>query len=92
MVVADDFIMTLDSGDEVDVDELPVPKKKTVKGKIVDESLNPDFTFDLSGDPYVDLFNLENTDEVKIGSKPVRPTVLITLNNTESVLGASFGG
>lgn len=36
--------------------------------------LNPDFSFDLSGDPYNDFLNdhLDVQDLVKKGSKPVR--------------------
>lgn len=68
MAVDDDFIMTLDSGDEEEV-EVPAAKK-SAKGNEVDDSLNPDFTFDLSGDPYVDV--VESGDVVKTGSKPVR--------------------
>ncbi|KII94365.1 hypothetical protein PLICRDRAFT_133018 [Plicaturopsis crispa FD-325 SS-3] len=67
----DDFIMTLDSDD----DEVP-PKKTTAKsGKVQDAEdahLNPDFSFDVSGDPYADILEAENGlhDLVKKGSKP----------------------
>jgi len=72
MAVSDDFIMTMDSGDEEEVDELPLPTKKAAKGKEVDDSLNPDFTFDLTGDPYVDVLGVDSGDIVKTGSRPVR--------------------
>lgn len=73
MAMSEDFIMTLDSGDEGEVgEELPLPTKKATKGKEVDDSLNPDFIFDLSGDPYVDVLGVDNGDIVKTGSRPVR--------------------
>lgn len=67
-----DFIMTLDSGDEDEmVEEVEVEVKKTGK-EGVNDGLNPDFVFDLSGDPYVDVLGAESGDVVKTGSKPVR--------------------
>lgn len=61
--------MTIDSDDEA----APV---KTTKGKdiVVDDSqLNPDFVFDLSGDPYSDILGATTNlqDYVKKGSKAV---------------------
>ncbi|KIJ25753.1 hypothetical protein M422DRAFT_273273 [Sphaerobolus stellatus SS14] len=72
-MAVDDFIMTIDSGDEMELDEAPppVPVKKSGKSKeTIDDSLNPDFVFDATGDAYVDLIDIEHQDEVKTGSKP----------------------
>ena len=46
-------------------------KTQTVEEAV---ALNPDFSFDLSGDPYHDFLNdhLDVQDLVKQGSKPVR--------------------
>ena len=69
----DDFVMTLDS-DEESPSEI-VTHAKLSGSKVVDEAqLDPTLTFDISGDPYSDLFHGEAnyTDVVKIGSKPVR--------------------
>ena len=76
--MADDFIMTIDSGDE----EVPVPStSKQSKGKqkaaeMGDETaaLDHSFTFDLTGDAYTDIFDEEVTfqDVVRAELKPVR--------------------
>ncbi|KAI0695597.1 DEAD-domain-containing protein [Cytidiella melzeri] len=68
-MAADEFVMTIDSDDE------DVVVKKAAKAKesvIEDAQLNPDFVFDLSGDPYTDLLgnSSEPQDYVKKGSKP----------------------
>jgi ATP-dependent RNA helicase DDX27 len=91
-MAVDDFIMTLDSGDEEEeVGEIPVPTKKSVTGKEVDDSLNPDFTFDLSGDPYVDV--VESGDIVKTGSKPVSSfQPFRRVSDAQCVLGSHFSG
>ncbi|KAE9411109.1 DEAD-domain-containing protein [Gymnopus androsaceus JB14] len=47
-----DYVMTIDS-DAEDVPAETLPKKVTT-----DDTLNPDFTFDLSGDPYSDLLEV----------------------------------
>jgi ATP-dependent RNA helicase DDX27 len=64
-----DFIMTIDSDDEEKM------QKKTSKDtEVVDDAqLNPDFVFDLSGDPYSDLLGDASgpQDHVTKGSKPV---------------------
>jgi ATP-dependent RNA helicase DDX27 len=72
----DDFVMTLDSDVE---EEEAIPRPVGKKGKsnapdAEDALLNPEFSFDLSGDPYVDLLtgSSEAADLVKSGSKPVR--------------------
>ncbi|KAI0078894.1 DEAD-domain-containing protein [Panus rudis PR-1116 ss-1] len=74
MAVKDDFVMTIDS-DVEDVPAQPAAKKgKRKQTQVVDEDaqLNPDFTFDISGNAYEDL--MEGTsnmqDYVKQGSKP----------------------
>ncbi|KAI0814942.1 P-loop containing nucleoside triphosphate hydrolase protein [Irpex lacteus] len=64
----DDFIMTIDSDDE----EAEVKKPAKTKEAAEDAQLNPDFVFDLSGDPYADLLGdtTEPQDYVKKGSRP----------------------
>ena len=66
----DDFIMTIDSDDE------PEPPKEKKQGTLkADEvQLDPEFVFDLSGDPYQDPADeFHDVDDlVKKGSKPVR--------------------
>lgn len=64
-MASNDFVMTIDSDEEED------STKPTKSKELVDDTqLNPDFTFDLHGDPYIDL--LEDTNDiVKTGSKPV---------------------
>ena len=76
--MTDDFITTIDSGDE----EVPVPSiSKQSKGKqkppeMRDETaaLDPTFTFDLTGDAFADVFHEEVTfqDVVRAELKPVR--------------------
>ncbi|GJE86099.1 DEAD-domain-containing protein [Phanerochaete sordida] len=64
-MAVDDFVMTLDSDDEAG----PV---KASKAKDVPEEaqLNPDFVFDLSGDPYSEFLSESNIqDYVKKGTK-----------------------
>ena len=60
--------MTIESDTE---DSVP----STSKNEPVDDSkLDPDFVFDLAGDPYSEIINkpLKIEDIVKTGSKPVR--------------------
>lgn len=71
----DDFIMTIDSGDE----EVPMSrqsKDKTKAAEVGNETiaLDPSFSLDLIGDAYADVFHNEMAfqDVVKAGSKPVR--------------------
>ncbi|EIN13726.1 DEAD-domain-containing protein [Punctularia strigosozonata HHB-11173 SS5] len=70
-MAVDDFVMTLDSDAE---EESAVPgPSRTGKSTIRDAEdalLNPEFSFDLSGDPYTDLRNDDTADLVKSGSKP----------------------
>lgn len=68
----EDFIMTIDSDEE----QIPSPKvSRSVKSQNLesgDEQLNADFTFDLAGDPYVNVVGESNLqDLVKKGSRPV---------------------
>ncbi|KAH8988941.1 DEAD-domain-containing protein [Lactarius akahatsu] len=67
----DDFVMTLDSDEESPSEA--VAHAKFSGSKVVDEAqLDPALTFDISGDPYTDLFHgvANYTDVVKSGSKP----------------------
>lgn len=62
-----DYVMTIDS-DAEDVPAETLPKKVTT-----DDTLNPDFTFDLSGDPYSDLLEVRRDGpDILKGTKPVR--------------------
>ena len=71
-MAVDDFVMTIDSDDEgaVSVAKPSAPKPS----KAEDVQLDPEFTFDFSGDPYADLTGgmADVDDFVKKGSKPVR--------------------
>lgn len=71
MMAPDDFVMTLDSDEESPSEA--VAHAKFSGSKAVDEAqLDPALTFDISGDPYTDLFHgvANYTDVVKSGSKP----------------------
>ena len=61
-----DYIMTIDS----DTDDSSTSKNEPID----DAKLDPDFVFDLAGDPYSDFISkpLRIEDLVKTGSKPVR--------------------
>ena len=69
-----DFVMTIESDSEEPVQ--PVTTKKPSKTKVGQEEdalLDPDFTFDVSGDPYYDLLDTRNApDTLAPGDKPVR--------------------
>lgn len=72
--MTDDFIMTIDSGDE----DMQIPStSKQLKGKRkaaeLGDELDPSFSFDLTGDVYADVFHKETAfrDVVRVGSKPV---------------------
>ncbi|KAL0951162.1 hypothetical protein HGRIS_007894 [Hohenbuehelia grisea] len=69
--MADDFIMTIDSDTE-DVSK-PIAGSSARKTTNDDTALNPDFVFDVSGDPYIDALAPPSDllDLVKAGSKPV---------------------
>jgi ATP-dependent RNA helicase DDX27 len=60
-----DYILTIDSDTE-----------DTIKTDPDDVKLDPDFVFDLAGDPYSEIINKSFgiEDFVKTGSKPVRPS------------------
>lgn len=64
-----DYLMTIDSDDE----SSPPKVAKVSKAEVEDASLNLDFVFDLSADPYADTFNGATgvEDVVKTGTKPV---------------------
>ncbi|KAF5370217.1 hypothetical protein D9615_010060 [Tricholomella constricta] len=64
-----DYVMTLDSDSEDYI--FPKPSKDS-KPETEDASLNPEFTFDVSGDPYVDIIgqSIELGDFVKKGTQP----------------------
>ena len=72
----DDFIMTLDSGEESSSDAIRPSKHSSAK-KADEALLDPAFTFDMSGDPYTDLIHggADFADLVKSGSRPVRSFV-----------------
>ncbi|KAF9481157.1 DEAD-domain-containing protein [Pholiota conissans] len=66
-----DYVMTIDS-DAEDV-SIPSTSKTSKKQEPVDDAkLDPEFVFDLAGDPYIDLTNQNSgvSDLVKTGSKP----------------------
>lgn len=68
-MATDDFVMTIDTDDEGG------PTRTTKTKELAEEAqLNPDFVFDLSGDPYSDLLGSSSSlqDYVKKGSKAVR--------------------
>lgn len=73
IMAADGFIMTIDS--DSDEPSHPLPKSRKGKSEILEvgEALNPEFSFDLSGDPYMDFIASKNgpQDFVKTGSRPV---------------------
>jgi len=65
-----DYVMTIDS----DAEDIPIPStSKSAKNFPADEAkLDPDFVFDLVGDPYIDLTTYTGSNDlVKTGSKPV---------------------
>lgn len=76
----DDFIRTLDSdGEDALIDNNARKKLKKGSEKLPDEgvALNPDFTFDLTGDVYQALPEYSALqDEIKTGSKPVSNTII----------------
>ncbi|KAG2752414.1 DEAD-domain-containing protein [Suillus brevipes Sb2] len=63
-----DFVMTIESDDE------SPPQRRSSKKQQVDDAahLDPDFHFDVAGDPYIDLFEFgtQHEDIVKKVSKP----------------------
>lgn len=66
-----DYVMTIDS----DTEDISPPKlAKTSKSKSQEDvDLDPEFVFDVSGDPYIDIPGQQNNlqDFVKKGTKPV---------------------
>ncbi|KAH8835254.1 DEAD-domain-containing protein [Flagelloscypha sp. PMI_526] len=61
-----DYVMTIESDSE---DERPKNKKQKTQDTALDGQLDPDFVFDISGDPYLD-FATASVDSVTAGSKP----------------------
>jgi ATP-dependent RNA helicase DDX27 len=80
----EDYVMTIDSDDEVV--SKPSKKKTSKKDTVEDDvpgpqekdALNPDFTFDLTGDVYADVLgaDIKLGDLVK-GSKRVRGSMIL---------------
>ena len=72
-MAVDDFVMTIDSDDEASAPVIAKPSAGK-SSKTEDVQLDPEFTFDFSGDPYADLAGgMGDVDDfVKKGSKPVR--------------------
>ena len=77
-MAVDDFIQTLDSDDEAPVASSSQPKKATKgAGKQAfvtedDAAFNPEFTFDLGGDPYDEILSAHTRAEDLVkGSKSV---------------------
>lgn len=78
-----DYVMTIDSDSEESI--IPnITITKITKQETEHAGLNPDFVFDVSGDPYTDIVgdHANLVDFVKKGTKPVRLT-LRSLYNTE---------
>lgn len=78
-MVDDSYVMTLDSDDET-IDQVPLRKKGKKRAAVEEvaspddkDALNPEFTFDLTGDIYADVLGADTVlgDLVK-GSKQVR--------------------
>lgn len=72
-MAADEFIMTIDSEEEGPLPETSSNSRKSKTSGTEDAQLDPEFTFDLSGDPYSDLLD-EGADvlnPVHSGSQPV---------------------
>lgn len=69
-----DFVMTLDSEDEESPSDAFKRSKKSTAKEADEPQLDPEFTFDMSGDPYTDLLHggANFVDVVISGSKPVR--------------------
>jgi ATP-dependent RNA helicase DDX27 len=78
-----DYVMTIDS----DSEETTPPKiTKSPKQEAEDASLNPDFIFDVSGDPYTDMVgnHADLVDFVKMGTKPVCLTYKCVFHGIDS--------
>lgn len=72
-MAVDDFVLTIESDGE-DSGTPPAKRSRSQALGVEDAQLDPDFVFDLTGDPYSDLLDghLDVQDLVKKGSKPVR--------------------
>ncbi|THV04926.1 DEAD-domain-containing protein [Dendrothele bispora CBS 962.96] len=61
-----DYVMTIDSDTEDVLNDVSSTKKSSN-----DDALNPDFTFDVSGDPYYDLLDIQDAPDILAqGEKP----------------------
>lgn len=57
----------------IDSDTEGIPPETLPKKVTTDDTLNPDFIFDLSGDPYSDLLEVRRDGpDILKGTKPVR--------------------
>ena len=87
-----DYVMTIDSDDE----DVPIPSSsKLSKPEPLDDAkLDPDFVFDVAGDPYVDFMNssIGVHDLVKTGSKPVCVLHLHAIIMADLLLGTDLSG
>ena len=82
-----DFVMTIES----DSEDTPITQKVHE-----DAQLNPDFTFDASGDPYIDLLEEHQTgaDVLAKGTKLVRESLFLYMSQNLILIrfkGAHFG-
>lgn len=83
-----DYVMTIDSDAE---DARPMSNKQD----LAEGWLDPDFVFDLAGDPYSDLAETNNglQDIVKRGSQPVsRVEILLSHSLPCTTSATDFGG
>lgn len=73
MAIKDEFIFTIDSDEELANDEPAALSKTAIANSkdLIDDSLNPDFVFDPTGNPFADVLAIEEKDEIIVGSKPV---------------------
>jgi len=80
-MAVDDFIMTMDS-DVEDTTPSRTRKDRSQNQGDGEPDLNPEFSFDLACDSYVDILegHNETMDLVQKGSKPVRPFSCSTSN------------
>jgi hypothetical protein len=83
-----DYVMTIDSDTE---DARPM----SIKQDLGEGWLDPDFVFDLAGDPYSDFVRAYNgmQDFVKRGSKPVSGVEILISHSLPCTTSATdFGG
>jgi ATP-dependent RNA helicase DDX27 len=73
-----DYVMTIDS----DLEDFARPvttRTQPAKPDVEDVDLSPEFVFDVSGDPYIDIVGSDADFEVLVqkGSKPVSPLLVV---------------